>query len=852
MFKQSLYLTSALLILALASLFSTVASADEFGCINPTTYGSRPIYMINPGPIGSCTECTQDYDADLVEYLAFLAEHNITAKAPGVIGDMFPDCQDGIAHGDIVRQYYSGFGAGAGRIHMGHNGMAELITDMIAYANGNGHVGNLSVSDGYHVNPERVAAFRAAYDAGLLLVGVAPAFGVAREQNQLGDRIIQIYKYNQIGPMEDDGDAKAATNLSGLYFSAYWNNESNYNVLAKPGSALAQGQDNPAYDFEVGGFTDSSSFGSPLAAGIMTPIMAIVKERGLTGGDLVGQTIDYIVSGSDHPDDSFSFQSDVLTSYAPWSSTWKYGMFNPWKALLYASGYGRIHSMDNELYGVVNPVTTFNDHFELRGDLQVDYDQHLHIGSMASVTIKTSVPEGYNYGNEANLHEVRVDGELTLAGDMSASLIIGSTGVVTVEETGSLTIGEGQTLIIEDGGVLDFKGTIVVAGQLQNNGGILILNSDLNITETGSFIASEGSLILVGDTDLMAAGDDAGEIEIDCLGHLALEGLPDNPVIVRSANPGSDSWAGLSLNSVHPDNSILFNVEISDAEIGLDLSGDGVISLEAINFFGNQFGLKITGRDDDEVIDCTFTGGNIAILLEDSHTRVIECVMQDNAVGVHCDAGAHLTLRSSMVSNNLVGIRIPPSAMAPDLGTELEPGQNQFLVRGKRQNHIVAFDLSRNIVAKYNWWGTTSDRELLARIVMPMSLRKIVFLPKLMSPPFDIGNGLNGVTDTNDSDLPMDLVSKAQIAFRTSQFDRFETGVKLSFFLPKDGMVELAVFDLRGRKVRSLASHNMSMGEHAITWDGRNANGSRLPNGVYLVRLASNQQATTTKVMMVK
>jgi hypothetical protein len=60
-----------------------------------------------------------------------------------------------------------------------------------------------------------------------------------------------------------------------------------------------------------------------------------------------------------------------------------------------------------------------------------------------------------------------------------------------------------------------------------------------------------------------------------------------------------------------------------------------------------------------------------------------------------------------------------------------------------------------------------------------------------------------------------------------------------SFTLPAAGRVTIEVFNIAGRKVRTLMETEMSSGRHdLVVWDGRGDGGRRLPSGIYLYRIA--------------
>jgi flagellar hook assembly protein FlgD len=59
----------------------------------------------------------------------------------------------------------------------------------------------------------------------------------------------------------------------------------------------------------------------------------------------------------------------------------------------------------------------------------------------------------------------------------------------------------------------------------------------------------------------------------------------------------------------------------------------------------------------------------------------------------------------------------------------------------------------------------------------------------------------------------------------------------IDFTMPVAGPVDLAIYDAQGRRVRQLFKGRLPAGTHGNTWDGRDPNGSFMPNGVYFLRL---------------
>jgi hypothetical protein len=80
----------------------------------------------------------------------------------------------------------------------------------------------------------------------------------------------------------------------------------------------------------------------------------------------------------------------------------------------------------------------------------------------------------------------------------------------------------------------------------------------------------------------------------------------------------------------------------------------------------------------------------------------------------------------------------------------------------------------------------------------------------------------------------------------------FNPQTTLHFSLPRAGPARLAVFDLRGRRVRTLVAGRLAAGEHAVRWNGRDGAGRAAPSGVYLVRLAADGMAASTRVLLAR
>ncbi len=80
----------------------------------------------------------------------------------------------------------------------------------------------------------------------------------------------------------------------------------------------------------------------------------------------------------------------------------------------------------------------------------------------------------------------------------------------------------------------------------------------------------------------------------------------------------------------------------------------------------------------------------------------------------------------------------------------------------------------------------------------------------------------------------------------------FNPSTTIAFSIPRDSLVKLSVFNLRGQKIIDLLDEDMLRGHHKIVWDGKDKNKRRLSSGIYLLKLEAAGNISTQKVMLMK
>lgn len=77
------------------------------------------------------------------------------------------------------------------------------------------------------------------------------------------------------------------------------------------------------------------------------------------------------------------------------------------------------------------------------------------------------------------------------------------------------------------------------------------------------------------------------------------------------------------------------------------------------------------------------------------------------------------------------------------------------------------------------------------------------------------------------------------------------SATRIAFSLASPANARLEVLDAAGRRVHTLARGAMPAGSQSVSWDGRSERGSRVPAGVYFVRLTTPQRDFTTRLSVV-
>jgi len=104
------------------------------------------------------------------------------------------------------------------------------------------------------------------------------------------------------------------------------------------------------------------------------------------------------------------------------------------------------------------------------------------------------------------------------------------------------------------------------------------------------------------------------------------------------------------------------------------------------------------------------------------------------------------------------------------------------------------------------------------------------------------------VTEDHTATLPKTFVLEQNYP------NPFNSDTVIHFALPTSADVELAIFNLTGQQVTTLADGMRAAGTYTVRWDGRNDDGRKLASGVYLYQLkaGNGKRVETRKLVLIR
>ncbi len=95
------------------------------------------------------------------------------------------------------------------------------------------------------------------------------------------------------------------------------------------------------------------------------------------------------------------------------------------------------------------------------------------------------------------------------------------------------------------------------------------------------------------------------------------------------------------------------------------------------------------------------------------------------------------------------------------------------------------------------------------------------------------------------------IVGRPEVKLFQNMPNPFNGHTAIKFSIRKPADLELAVFDLSGRKVKVLANGRYEAGTYTVEWNGRSETGAVLPAGVYFYTIKVNGRTAATRKLVI-
>ena len=102
------------------------------------------------------------------------------------------------------------------------------------------------------------------------------------------------------------------------------------------------------------------------------------------------------------------------------------------------------------------------------------------------------------------------------------------------------------------------------------------------------------------------------------------------------------------------------------------------------------------------------------------------------------------------------------------------------------------------------------------------------------------------MSSENESLLP------AEFALHQNYPNPFNPQTKIRYDLPENSMVNITVYDMLGREVKTLVNQAQNAGFKSIIWDATNDYGKAISAGIYLYQIQAGDYIHTQKMVLLK
>ncbi len=103
-----------------------------------------------------------------------------------------------------------------------------------------------------------------------------------------------------------------------------------------------------------------------------------------------------------------------------------------------------------------------------------------------------------------------------------------------------------------------------------------------------------------------------------------------------------------------------------------------------------------------------------------------------------------------------------------------------------------------------------------------------------------------------DADEEFPENSPSDYTLKQNYPNPFNPRTEIQYFVPREGQVELNIFNVLGQKIQTLVDERQERGTYTVSWDGISDEGNFVSNGIYLYQLKTDNFEKTNKMILLK
>jgi M6 family metalloprotease-like protein len=267
-----------------------------------------------------------------------------------------------------------------------------------------------------------------------------------------------------------------------------------------------------------------------------------------------------------------------------------------------------------------------------------------------------------------------------------------------------------------------------------------------------------------------------------------------------------------------------------DAAIERNLGAGAVVSGSPLEVWTTRFadnigtGLVI-GPGSTGLIEMGVFTNNSGIEMTDVDGVMVRSSRFENSALALSSVSSTPSLYGNRFTNNLTAVDVSGDAVPASVT------RNSFL-----DNQLaIANRTALPLVATGNFWGTVDSTEIADQFS-----GQVDFAPFL-----DVEPDLTAVAEVRSA-APLSHALGAPFP------NPFNARTVIPFAIGTSSAVTLEVFDILGRRVRTVEDRNLGRGRYSQVWDGRDDHGRQLGSGVYLIRLGAGQVRIARRAVLLR